>query len=170
MLNHIVLQGNLCNDPELRYIPSTQTPTCAVTLAVTRDYAKDGQQTTDFIDVVTYRKTAEFLSRYFMKGSAAIVSGRLQIRLYKDKDGVARRATEVAAEHVWFGESRRSAEAPAEPTRYVSNPPDYTGAFPAAPSGFDYQQTGPSSYCAARPVNVAPPFEDLDDEPGELPF
>lgn len=147
MLNHIVLQGNACADPELRYT-SSQVPVCTVTIGVSRDFAKDGQQTTDFIDIVTYRKTAEFLSRYFTKGSAVIVTGRLQIRLYKDKDGNPRRATEVVADNVYFGESRRSAETPADPTAGYNPPPR----------------------AASRPVNVTPPFEDLGDDQGELPF
>lgn len=157
MLNNIVLQGRLCSDPELRYTPN-QIPVVSFTLAVDRDYTGKGEnaQQTDFLDVVAWRKTAEFVSRYFQKGSMALVSGRMTVRPYKDREGAARRAYEVEAEHVWFGESRRSAEAPAEPPRgYVSNPPDCTGAFPAA----------------SRPVDVAPPFTDLVDEyGGELPF
>lgn len=155
MLNHIVLQGRLCNDPDLRYTPA-QIPTASFTLAVDRDYSGNGERKTDFIDVVVWRKTAEFVSRYFQKGSAAVVSGRLQVRDWKDRDGNTRRAVEVNADNVYFGESRRAAESAAEPARgYASNPPDYTGAFPAA----------------SRPVDVAPPFTDLGDEDGgELPF
>lgn len=159
MLNSVILQGRLCDDPELRYT-AAQTPVTSFTLAVDRDYSgRDGsERQTDFIPCVAWRKTAEFVSKWFLKGSLAIVSGRLQVRDYKDRDGNPRRATELIAENVYFGESRRAAEAaPAvDPSSrgYVSNPPDYTGGFPAAP----------------RPVDVAPPFVEMDGDQGELPF
>ena len=144
MLNRVILQGRLCSDPELRYTQS-QTPVTTFTLAVDRDYSGgEGGRQTDFIDCCAWRKTAEFAERYFRKGSLAVVSGRLQIRDYKDREGNARRATEVNVDSLYFGESRRSAE---------SEPPGH----PISP--------------ASRPVNVTPPFEDLgDDDTGSLPF
>ena len=151
MLNEVILQGRVCADPELRYTTS-QIPVVSFTLAVDRDYAGRGgaERQTDFIDCVAYRKTAEFVSRYFQKGSLAIARGRLTVRAYKDREGNARRAWEVSADSVWFGESRRSAEAaPADPTAGYNPPPR----------------------AASRPVSVAPPaFEDLGDDGGELPF
>lgn len=106
-LNHILLMGRLTRDPELR---QTQTGTAAASfsLAVDRDYAPEGaQRQTDFIDVVAWRQTAEFVSRYFTKGQTAVVSGRLQIRDWTDRDGNKRRSAEVVADHVYFGDSKK---------------------------------------------------------------
>lgn len=108
MLNHIVLMGRLTRDPELRYTQS-QTPVASFTLAVDRDYSgKDGgEKETDFIDIVSWRSTAQFVSKYFKKGSMAVVSGRLQIRGWTDKDGNKRNSAEVVADNVYFGDSKR---------------------------------------------------------------
>mgnify|MGYP003242855482 FL=1 len=86
MLNRIVLMGRLTRDPELRKTQS-DTPVCSFSLAVDRDYKRDGEKETDFIDVVAWRSTAEFVSRYFAKGRMAVVEGRLQIRDWTDKEG-----------------------------------------------------------------------------------
>lgn len=144
MLNKVILQGRLCNDPELRYTQS-QTPVASFTLAVDRDFggAEGTERKTDFIDCSAWRKTAEFTERWFHKGSLAVVVGRLAVRDYKDREGNARRATEVQVENIYFGESRRSAET--EPEHPIAN-------------------------TASRPVNVTPPFEDLGDDDGTLPF
>lgn len=107
MLNHIVLMGRLTRDPELR---RTQSGTAVVsfTLAVERDYNADSSnKQTDFIDIVAWRNTAEFVSRYFTKGRMAVVSGRLQIRDWTDRDGDKRKSTEVVADNVYFGDSKR---------------------------------------------------------------
>lgn len=108
MLNHIVLMGRLVRDPELRRTASGIAVT-SFTLAVDRDFAsKDsGERGVDFIDIVAWRSTGEFVSKYFQKGSMAVVSGRLQIRSYTDKQGVSRRAAEVQADNVYFGSSKR---------------------------------------------------------------
>lgn len=116
MLNHIVLMGRLARDPELR---RTQSGVSVVsfTLAVERDFQsrEGGERETDFIDVVAWRSTAEFVSKHFSKGQMAVVSGRLQIREWTDRDGGKRRSAEVAAEQVWFaGDKPRGAAAPAE--------------------------------------------------------
>lgn len=107
MLNHIVLMGRLTRDPELRKTPSGVS--CAsFALAVDRDFKTDGgEKETDFIDVVAWRNTAEFVSKYFTKGRMAVVSGRLQIRTWKDKEGNKRRSAEVVADNVYFGDSKR---------------------------------------------------------------
>lgn len=111
MLNHIVLMGRLTRDPELRRTGSG-IAVASFTLAVDRDYApKDGgARETDFIDIVAWRSTAEFVSKYFSKGRMAVVSGRLQIRPWEDKDGNKRRSAEVVADNVYFGESKRDSE------------------------------------------------------------
>ena len=109
MLNKIFLMGRLTRDPELRRT-QTGTPVASFSLAVDRDF-KDkatGERSTDFIDVVAWRQTAEFVSRYFTKGRMAVVEGRLQIRDWTDKDGGKRRSAEVIADNVYFGDSKRN--------------------------------------------------------------
>ena len=108
MLNKIVLMGRLTRDPELRRTQSG-TAVASFTLAVDRDYKpQDGERETDFIDIVAWRGTGEFVSKYFTKGRMAVVDGRLQVRDWKDKDGAKRRSTEVIADNVYFGDSKRS--------------------------------------------------------------
>ena len=109
MLNHITLMGRLTKTPELRYTQSG-TAVASFTLAVDRDFSsKDsGEKQTDFIDCVAWRQTGEFVSKYFSRGSMAVVSGRLTIREWKDKDDVKRRSAEVVADNVYFGESKGS--------------------------------------------------------------
>lgn len=108
MLNHIVLMGRLTRDPELRRT-ATGVPVTTFSLAVDRDFGKteNGDRETDFIDIVTWRGTAEFVSKYFAKGRMAVVSGRLQIRNWTDKEGNRRRSAEVVADNVYFGDSKR---------------------------------------------------------------
>ena len=109
MLNQIVLMGRLVRDPELRYTQS-QTPVASFRIAVDRDFpVRDSQERqTDFIDIVAWRQSAEFVSKYFSKGSMIIVVGRLQIREWTDREGNKRTSAEVQAERVMFGESKRS--------------------------------------------------------------
>ena len=111
MLNHIVIMGRLARDPELRHT-QTGTPVASFTLAVDRDF-KDkntGERQTDWIDVVAWRGTGEFVSRYFSKGRMAVVEGRLQIRDWTDKEGNKRRSAEVVADNVYFGDSKRDGD------------------------------------------------------------
>ena len=108
MLNHIVIMGRLTRDPELRRTGSGVAVT-SFSLAVDRDF-KDkstGKRATDWIDVVAWRSTAEFVSRYFTKGRIAVVEGRLQMRDWTDKNGNKRTSAEVLAENVYFGDSMR---------------------------------------------------------------
>ena len=106
MLNRIVLMGRLTRDPELRKTQS-DTPVCSFSLAVDRDYKKDGEKKeTDFIDIVAWRATAEFVSKFFTKGRMAVVEGRLQIRDWTDKEGNKRRSAEINADNAYFGDSR----------------------------------------------------------------
>lgn len=107
MLNHIDLAGRLVRDPELRRTQSGKAVT-SFTLACDRDFKADDGPTADFVDVVTWGATAEFVDKYFAKGRMAVVSGRLQIRGWTDKDGNKRRAAEIVADHVYFGDSKRS--------------------------------------------------------------
>lgn len=103
MLNHITIMGRLTRDPELRYTQS-QTPVASFTLAVDRDFGgrDGGEKQTDFIDCVAWRSTAEFVSKYFAKGSMAVVSGRLQIRDWTDREGGKRRSAEVVVDNMIF--------------------------------------------------------------------
>lgn len=108
MLNNIVIMGRLTREPELRRTNSG-TAVTSFTLAVDRDFTgKDGERETDFIDCVAWRSTAEFVEKHFSKGRMAVVNGRLQQRDWTDKDGNKRRAFEVIADTVYFGDSKRS--------------------------------------------------------------
>ena len=144
MLNKIIIMGRLTRDPELRRTASS-TAVAGFTLAVDRDFkSQSGEKETDFIEVVAWKNTAAFVSKYFSKGRMAVVEGRLQIRDWKDKDGNNRRSAEVVAENVYFGDSKRDG-APAG---------DY-----AAPMG---------GYAA--PVSTTSSFSEIEDEDGDLPF
>lgn len=156
MLNKIFLMGRLVADPELRQTPSGVS-VATFRIAVDRDFKNrdTGERETDFVTIVAWRGTADFVSRYFSKGRMAVVEGRLQIRPYTDRDGNKRSATEVVAENIYFGDSRR----------------DGDGGGSSFPSGGNYpaQTSAPQS-----PAYDAPPagdqFTELDDDDGELPF
>ena len=139
MLNHIVIMGRLARDPELRRT-QTGTPVASFRLAVERDF-KDkasGERITDWIDVTAWSYTAEFVSRYFTKGRMAVVSGRLQMRDWTDKNGIKRTSAEIVADSVYWGDSRRegdgqSAAAPAKaypPSQEFEALPDDDGELP----------------------------------------
>ena len=107
MLNHITIMGRLTRDPELRRTGSG-TAVASFTVAVDRDRAPEGQEReTDFIDCVAWRGTGEFVSKYFTKGRMIVVSGRLQIRGWTDKEGNKRRTAEVVADNCYFGDSKK---------------------------------------------------------------
>ena len=108
MLNHIVIMGRLTRDPELRRTGSG-IAVASFTVAVDRDFGgrDGGEKETDFIDCVAWRQTGEFVSKYFTKGRMIVVSGRLQIRSWTDKDGNKRRTAEVVADNCYFGDSKR---------------------------------------------------------------
>lgn len=110
MLNTITIMGRLTRDPELRHTQS-DLAVASFTLAVDQDYLK-GEKKTDFIDCVAWRQTGEFVSKYFTKGSMAIVSGRLQMREWQDKEGNKRRSAEVVADRVYFGDSKKKEDSP----------------------------------------------------------
>lgn len=107
MLNHIDIMGRLTRDPELRATGSGVS-VCSFTVAVDRDYSQNGERETDFIDCVAWRKVGEVVARFFTKGSMIVVSGRLQIRGWTDKEGNKRRTAEVVADNVYFGESKQN--------------------------------------------------------------
>ena len=153
MLNHIVLMGRLTRDPELRRTGSG-IAVASFTLAVDRDFAAQGaEKETDFVDIVAWRNPAEFVSRYFTKGRMAVVTGRLQIRNWTDKDGNKRRSAEVVADNVYFGDSKRDgASAPAG----FDQTPSYAAPQP-------YQQSAPQAPAASG-------FSMLEDDDSELPF
>ena len=164
MLNHIVIMGRLTRDVELRYTQS-QTPVASFTLAVDRDYGSrdGGERQTDFIDCVAWRQTAEFVSKYFSKGSMAVVSGRLQSRKWQDREGNNRTNWEVLAESVYFGESKRDSAGQQSSTYQQPGSYSYgrnqqsaqaTQGYAPAPAPDYHQQT----------------FTELDDDGDELPF
>ena len=110
MLNKAILMGRLVADPELRRTPNNNSVT-SFTLAVNRSFVRQGEQPqTDFIDVVAWGKTAEFVSRYFVKGQQVAVAGRIQTRTWEDKQGNKRKSVEVVAEEVHFAESKRDSQ------------------------------------------------------------
>lgn len=154
MLNQIVLMGRLTRDPELRHTQSG-LPVASFTLAVDRDYGQKGaEKQTDFIDIVAWRGTAEFVSKYFTKGQLTVVSGRLQLRDWTDNNGAKRRAAEVVADNVYFAESKRD------------RAPQY-GYAPNQSSAPSYEAPAYPSY--SSPVSGSG-FAELDDDDGDLPF
>ncbi len=160
MLNKIFLMGRLTRDPELRRT-QTGTPVASFSLAVDRDF-KDkstGERATDFIDVVAWRQTGEFVSRYFTKGRMAVVEGRLQMRDWTDKDGNKRRSAEVVADNVYFGDSKRDGEGGGYDRGFGQGGYAAGGySAPAAPSGY------------GAPPADGDQFAELSDDDGELPF
>lgn len=157
MLNHIVLMGRLTRDPELRRTASG-VAVASFTIAVDRDYSgKEGEKETDFFDIVAWRNTGEFVSKYFSKGRMAVVEGRLQIRKWKNKEGENRYSTEVLADHVYFGDSKKEASN----DNSASNGGGYGGGYNA-----------PSYQAPEYPGYPAPgsDFAMLDDDDAKLPF
>lgn len=105
MLNHIVLAGRMTADPELRYTQANKA-VCAFRVACDRDYTQGEDKKTDFISVAAFGNTAEFVSKFFTKGCMAIVSGRLQIREWTDRNGNKKSEAEIVADRVYFGERK----------------------------------------------------------------
>ena len=151
MLNKIFIMGRLTRDPELRRTQSG-TAVASFALAVDRDYKNaDGTKETDFIEVVAWRGTAEFVCKYFAKGRMAVVEGRLQIRDWTDKDGSKRRSAEVVADNVYFGDSKKEGDS----------------------SGGSYGGSSGGYKAAGKAVDVEPEagdFAEVEDEDSDLPF
>lgn len=118
MLNFCVLSGRLTADPELK-TTNSGISVCSFTLAVDRDFKQGDEKVADFIPVTTWRHTAEFVSKYFSKGSMATVQGQLQSRRYEDKEGNKRTAYEVQAQNVYFAGSKRNDQSDTAPTGSV---------------------------------------------------
>ena len=133
MLNHIVVMGRLTHDPELRKTAAGVSVT-SFSVAVDRDFSQDGQKETDFIDVVAWRSTAEFAAKYFTKGRMAVVSGRLQIRNWEDKEGNKRRTAEILAENIYFGDSKKEDDSGSASTQGSTQ--TFMGGVPAQAGGF----------------------------------
>lgn len=144
MLNHITLMGRLTRDPELRRTGSG-VAVASFTIAVDRDFTdkSSGEKETDFIEIVAWRQTGEFVSKHFRKGRMIVVSGRLQVRKWKNKDGENRYTTEVVAEDCYFGDSKRDSD------NNAGNMDNGAAPTPAAP---------------------ASDFAMLDDDDAQLPF
>ena len=157
MLNHITIMGRLTRDPELRRTGSG-IAVASFTVAVDRDFGgrDGGEKETDFIDCVAWRQTGEFVSKYFTKGRMIVVSGRLQIRSWTDKDGNKRRTAEVVADNVYFGDSKRDGDSG---SAFGGN--NFANAY-SAPSGF-----GGYSAPASAPASD---FAMLEDDDAQLPF
>ena len=169
MLNHITIMGRLTRDPELRRTGSG-VAVASFTVAVDRDFGgrDGGEKETDFIDCVAWRQTGEFVSKYFTKGRMIVVSGRLQIRSWTDKDGNKRRTAEVVADNCYFGDSKRDSEnsgssygGNAYGGNSYGNGGNYGGYNAPAPSYGGY--TAP----AAAPASD---FAMLEDDDAQLPF
>lgn len=125
MLNQVVLMGRLTASPELRH---TQSGVAVTTfrLAVDRDFKdKDGEKKADFLPVVCWRGTAEFVAKYFAKGRLVAVCGRLQVREYTDKDGNKRSVTEIVADNVYFGDAKRAEKPLDQDDPYYMGPGSY---------------------------------------------
>ena len=154
MLNKIIVMGRLTRDPELRRTGSG-TAVTSFSVAVDRDFkSQSGEKETDFIDVVAWRSTAEFVSKYFTKGRMAVVEGRLQIRDWTDRDGGKRRSAEIVADNVYFGDSK---SAGGDHSNYGSAP-SYGTPAPAAPR------------MNQQPMGGQSDFAEIGEEDGELPF
>ena len=169
MLNHITIMGRLTRDPELRRTGSG-IAVASFSLAVDRDFSPrdGGERETDFIDCVAWRQTGEFVSKYFTKGRMAVVSGRLQIRSWTDKDGNKRRSAEVVADNVYFGDSKRDSD---------NSGSSYGGnAYGGNNYGNNYGNNAYSAPAAPRfggysaPAAPASDFAMLDDDDAQLPF
>ena len=175
MLNHITIMGRLTRDPELRRTGSG-IAVASFTVAVDRDFGgrDGGEKETDFIDCVAWRQTGEFVSKYFTKGRMIVVSGRLQIRSWTDKDGNKRRTAEVVADNCYFGDSKRDGEAGGASyggntyggnayggNSYGNN--NYGGGYNAPAPSYGGNYGAP----AAAPASD---FAMLDDDDAQLPF
>ena len=155
MLNKIIIMGRLTRDPELRRTQSG-TAVTSFSIACDRDFkSQSGEKETDFIDVVAWRNTAEFVSKYFSKGRMAVVEGRLQIRDWTDREGGKRRSAEVVADNVYFGDSKRDSGG------------EYGGSSYGAPPAYSAPAAGRAPSAG---FGGGSDFAEIGEEDGELPF
>ena len=159
MLNKAILMGRLTRDPELRYTQNN-TPVVTFTLAIDRSYSRGQERQTDFIYIVAWRRTAEFVSQWFTKGMMAVVVGSIQSRRWQDKNGNNRTSIEVVADEVQFGESKRSREANGN-AGYQDN--GYQG-------GYSEMQSAPRSVPNFDLPTGGSDFSEISDDDGEVPF
>ena len=161
MLNKAILMGRLTRDPELRYTQTGNVPVVTFTLAVERSYGGNGKERqTDFINIVAWRKTAEFVSQWFTKGMMIIVEGSIQSRRWQDKEGHNRTTIEVVASAVQFGETKKSRESN---MGYRGGYPD---AYAPAPQQAPASRPDPSFDMPAGNSD----FSEISDDDGEVPF
>ena len=155
MLNKVILMGRLVAEPELKTTGSGIS-VCSFALAVDRNYAKQGtERQTDFINVVAWRQTAEFICRYFAKGQLIALDGSLQSRTYQDRDGNNRSVTEVIADNVYFTGDRREKASSENGSNYSAS----------AQQEQQVQQNAANTYASGTTED----FEELLDD-GDLPF
>ena len=174
MLNHITIMGRLTRDPELRRTGSG-IAVASFTVAVDRDFGgrDGGEKETDFIDCVAWRQTGEFVSKYFTKGRMIVVSGRLQIRSWTDKDGNKRRTAEVVADNCYFGDSKRDSDNSGSSyggNTYGGN--NYGGNSYGNNNNYGGYNAPAPSYggYSAPAANPASDFAMLEDDDAQLPF
>ena len=159
MLNNVIIQGRLCRDVDLRKMPSGKSA-ANVSIACDRDFVKDGgERETDFIDVVAFGGTADHMAKWFYKGSMIIVSGRLQIRNWTDKDNNKRRSAEVVADSVYFGDSKKSSD----------NQSTYQGQNTYQGGAGDFSETMAMLNKYSAPSGQSD-FAMLEDTDAQLPF
>jgi single-strand DNA-binding protein len=180
MLNHVVLMGRLTRDPEIRHTQSG-LPVASFTIAVDRDYGQKGaEKQTDFIDIVAWRQTADFVGKYFTKGRMAVVAGRLQVRDWTDQNGGKRRNYEIVAENIYFGDSKRDGQQQgggqygnqySQPSysqnQYQPQSQQQYGGYQQEAPAPAYEQPQYQAYTS--PVSTSD-FAELDDDDSDLPF
>lgn len=168
MLNHIDIMGRLVRDPELR-VTGNGISVANFSVAVDRDFSgkEGGEKETDFIDCTAWRKTAEFVSKYFTKGRMIVVSGRLQTSSYTDKDGNKRRSVIVVADNCYFGDSKKDADNGNYNSGYSNNVG--FGGVPVYAQQPDAQRFDNQYPYSGKPQQDND-FALLDDEDGQLPF
>ncbi|MCI6926335.1 single-stranded DNA-binding protein [Butyricicoccus porcorum] len=161
MLNKAILMGRLTRDPELRYTPNGNVPVVTFTLAVDRNYSGNGRERqTDFIDIVAWRRQAEFVSQWFTKGMMAIVVGSIQSRRWQDKNGNNRTSIEVVADEIQFGETKKSRES------NMGYQGGYQDSYSPAPQQAPASRPAPSFDMPAGDSD----FSEISDDDGEVPF
>ena len=159
MLNVAIVMGRLVAEPELRHTPG-DVPVTSFTLAVDRAYVKSGtERQTDFIDIVAWRGTADFVCRYFRKGQMMAVHGSIQTRTYTDKDGKKRKAFEILASDVSFADSKRDNDGSRPTPQTTGDPDDDNPAF-----GSPYNNPAPTYSSGSRSD-----FEEINGD-DDLPF
>ena len=151
--NKVILMGRLTSDPELKQTQNGVTVT-SFNIAVDRRFKQGEERQTDFITIVAWRQTAEFVTRYFKKGSATLICGELQTRSWEDQQGNKRYATEVVANEVSFCESKRE---------------ESTNSVPSVQNGSVVQNSAPQGYIPQS--YIRPDFQNAaDDSDADLPF